>query len=84
MAQLQQNSTIGGNQIASEEFVNNKVKTDVPENAKFTDTTYSPATTSADGLMSKEDKTKLDGLKFQVVESLPASPDPDTFYFIPE
>ncbi len=40
MAQLQQNSTIGGKQIASEEFVNNKVKTDVPENAKFTDTTY--------------------------------------------
>lgn len=40
MAQLLQNSTIGGKQIASEEFVNNKVKTDVPENAKFTDTTY--------------------------------------------
>lgn len=40
MANLLQNSTIGGKQIASEEFVNNKVKTDVPLNAKFTDTTY--------------------------------------------
>ncbi len=40
MAQLLQNSTIGGKQIASEEFVSNKVKTDVPANAKFTDTVY--------------------------------------------
>ena len=44
MAQLLANSTIGGKQIASEEFVNNKVKTDVPENAKFTDTTYEEIT----------------------------------------
>ena len=44
MAQLLQNSTIGGKQIASEEFVSNKVKTDVPANAKFTDTTYSEIT----------------------------------------
>ena len=34
----------------------------VPADAKFTDTTYSKATTSDDGLMSKEDKAKLDGL----------------------
>lgn len=34
----------------------------VPENAKFTDTTYSNATTTAPGLMSKEDKVKLDGI----------------------
>ena len=44
MANLLQNSTIGGKQIASEEFVTNKVKTDVPENAKFTDTTYDEIT----------------------------------------
>ena len=44
MAQLLQNSTIGGKQIASEEFVSNKVKTDVPLNAKFTDTTYEEIT----------------------------------------
>lgn len=31
----------------------------VPSGAKFTDTTYSKATTTADGLMSKEDKQKL-------------------------
>lgn len=34
----------------------------VPANAKFTDTTYSPATTGADGLMSSADKTKLNGI----------------------
>lgn len=33
----------------------------VPSDAKFTDTTYSEATTSAAGLMSAADKTKLDG-----------------------
>lgn len=44
MAQLLANSKIGDKQIASEEFVNNKVKTDVPVNAKFTDTTYTEIT----------------------------------------
>ena len=39
-----------------------KVEVDVPANAKFTDTTYGKATSSADGLMAKEDKAKLDGL----------------------
>jgi hypothetical protein len=34
----------------------------VPSNAVFTDTTYSVATTSANGLMSSTDKTKLDGV----------------------
>lgn len=34
----------------------------VPSNAVFTDTTYSNATTSTDGLMSSSDKTKLDGI----------------------
>lgn len=36
--------------------------TNVPSNAKFTDTTYSAATTSAAGLISAADKTKLDGI----------------------
>lgn len=35
------------------------VNSDVPVNAVFTDTTYSDATTSAHGLMSPADKTKL-------------------------
>jgi len=35
------------------------VGTDVPADAVFTDTTYSVATTSANGLMSSSDKTKL-------------------------
>lgn len=34
----------------------------VPVNAVFTDTTYSEATSSASGLMSAEDKAKLDGM----------------------
>ena len=33
----------------------------VPADAKFTDTTYGLASTSANGLMSKEDKSKLNG-----------------------
>lgn len=36
------------------------VEADVPEDAKFTDTTYSAATTSANGLMVATDKSKLD------------------------
>lgn len=34
----------------------------VPSDAKFTDTTYGAASTSADGLMSAADKSKLDGI----------------------
>ena len=39
------------------------VNSDVPENAVFTDTTYSDATQIEHGLMSVDDKKKLDGLK---------------------
>lgn len=39
------------------------VAIDVPADAKFTDTTYSEATTSVAGLMSASDKSKLDGLQ---------------------
>ena len=43
--------------------VNGKtVAVNVPADAKFTDTTYTDATTSASGLMSSTDKTKLDGI----------------------
>lgn len=38
----------------------------VPSGAKFTDTTYSNATTSSAGLMSATDKTNLDGLVTKV------------------
>lgn len=38
------------------------IESNVPANAIFTDTTYSIATNSVDGLMSKNDKSKLDGL----------------------
>lgn len=38
------------------------ISANVPSGAKFTDTTYSNATTSASGLMSSADKAKLDGI----------------------
>ena len=41
---------------------NHTVEENVPRNAKFTDTTYTGATSNRDGLMSKEDKIKLDGI----------------------
>ena len=44
-------STVNGHSVLS----------DVPANAVFTDTTYSVATASKDGLMSKADFTKLSG-----------------------
>lgn len=44
------------------------VNKDVPASAKFTDTTYSVATTTKNGLMSKEDKVKLDGIEASIVE----------------
>ncbi len=39
------------------------VESNVPVNAKFTDTTYSKATSANDGLMSKEDKAFVDGVQ---------------------
>ena len=48
-----------GKKIADSGFTIGK---SVPADAVFTDTVYSEATTSADGLMSSEDKSKLDGV----------------------
>lgn len=42
--------------------ISHSINSDVPANAKFTDTTYSDATQSTHGLMTAEDKKKLDGL----------------------
>lgn len=39
------------------------VKSDVPANAKFTDTVYNDATTTSSGLMSASDKTTIENLK---------------------
>ena len=46
----------------SEKVNGHTVNSDVPSNAKFTDTIYSKATIEKDGLMSSTDKTKLDGI----------------------
>ena len=48
-----------GKKIADSGFTIGK---SVPADAVFTDTTYTEATTSTDGLMSSEDKSKLDGV----------------------
>lgn len=39
------------------------IAADVPADAVFTDTTYTAATATADGLMSKDDKSKVDGVE---------------------
>lgn len=55
---------LGKNETAiNAQKVNNlTVETAVPANAKFTDTTYSDATTEESGLMSAADKAKLNGI----------------------
>lgn len=50
----------GGN---AETVNGHTINADVPANAVFTDTTYEPATTSSDGLMSAADKKKLYGVE---------------------
>lgn len=47
----------------AEKVNNHTVESNVPSNAKFTDTTYVVVTTSTDGLMSSTDKSKLDGIE---------------------
>lgn len=42
--------------------ISHSINSDVPANAKFTDTTYGDATQSAHGLMTAADKKKLDGI----------------------
>jgi hypothetical protein len=47
---------------ASDALNGHTVNSDVPANAKFTDTTYSAVTDSSDGLMTSTQKKKLDGI----------------------
>ena len=42
--------------------ITHSINSDVPANAKFTDTTYNDATQSVHGLMTAADKKKLDGI----------------------
>ena len=67
-----------------------KKVSDIPSNPKYTDTTYSEATTSNSGLMSASDKKKLDNIKEQVILteseynalSTPQKNDVSKIYFI--
>lgn len=45
------------------------VNADVPANAEFTDTTYEEATDSTAGLMSAEDKLKLDNINYVIIST---------------
>lgn len=45
------------------------INSDVPANAKFTDTTYNDATQSTHGLMTAADKKKLDGIDAMITNS---------------
>ena len=47
-----------------------RVESDVPQNAKFTDTTYPIVSDAEDGLMAKEDKVILDDLKTTVASNV--------------
>lgn len=49
---------------------NHTVDANVPFGAKFTDTTYSIATQTANGLMSSDDKAKLDSLSATSVSAI--------------
>ena len=64
----------GGN---SDTVNGHTVNSDVPENAKFTDTTYSDATQIEHGLMSVDDKKKLDGLKKYTPDGTTITADED-------
>lgn len=56
---------------------NHTVNADVPSGAKFTDTTYSDATQIKHGLMSVDDKKKLDGLKKYTPDGTTITADED-------
>lgn len=59
-----------GNATSATTVNGHTVNSDVPENAKFTDTTYELATSSTDGLMSSTDKAILDKrLAYKLVSS---------------
>ena len=72
MAQLKDLIVTGPSRLIGQTNIDNLVATgtlngftlgkSVPSNAVFTDTTYGAATTSAAGLMSAADKSKLDGI----------------------
>ena len=54
-----------GKSLSTNDYTNaDKAKVDgIPENPKYTDTTYTEATTSSSGLMSSVDKAKVDGIE---------------------
>ena len=49
--------------INASSFNGHTIRADVPQDAKFTDTTYTLVTDSVNGLMSSSDKTKLDAFE---------------------
>lgn len=68
------NTADANKSVKNAQTVNNHtVYSDVPADAKFTDTTYSVATATAAGLMSAADKAKLDGLNGDWIAAITAA-----------
>lgn len=63
----------GGTASSANKVNGHTVNSDVPANAKFTDTTYAAATTSKAGLMSADDKAAIEGLKTGAVTGVKGS-----------
>ena len=61
------------NAVNASKVNNHTVNADVPSNAKFTDTTYVVATNTADGLMSSDDKKKLDQINISDIGTIGAN-----------
>ena len=70
----------GGN---SDTVNGHNVEIDVPSDAVFTDTTYENATPTSSGLMSADDKLKMDlCLVGKIVDALPETPEDNLLYVI--
>lgn len=67
---VSQTSTLGTLKNSISAMNGHTVKSDVPANAKFTDTTYPKVSDTADGIMSKEDKKKLSGIEENAQENV--------------
>lgn len=67
---VSQTSTLGTLKNSISAMNGHTVNSDVPANAKFTDTTYPKVSDTIDGIMTKEDKKKLSGIEENAQENV--------------
>lgn len=67
---VSQTSTLGTLKNSISAMNGHTVNSDVPVNAKFTDTTYPKVSDTVDGIMTKEDKKKLSGIEENAQENV--------------